>query len=203
MFSRRALLLSAWSLPILTRRSVAGLSCQDYPGFRRCSVGVRIQLATAQQKLPHWCWAACIEAIFAFHGHIVPQEEIVEKVFGDQSDQAAFGPQIVEVVDGSWDDRQGNSFEASATVLWDSQFGFGRPDAVVQAARELENDRPLIVGAFGHCYRYDGHDLFYECISAQLEELVVRDPWPGNPNRRTLSLQEALGTQFLAQIGVD
>jgi Papain-like cysteine protease AvrRpt2 len=202
MFSRRGLFLFA-SLPILTNTSVAGLTCQDYPGFRRCSVGVRIQLTTAQQKLPHWCWAACIETIFAFHGHAVAQEEIVEKVFGDQSDQAAFGPQIVEAVDGSWVDQEGNSFDASASVLWDSQFGFGRPDAVVQAARELENDRPLIVGAFGHATVMTAMTYSMNAFTAQLEELVVRDPWPGNPNRRTLSLQEALGTQFLAQISVD
>ena len=39
MFSRRALLLSAWSLPILTRRSVAGLVARTTQGFGVARLG--------------------------------------------------------------------------------------------------------------------------------------------------------------------
>jgi len=40
-------------------------------------------------------------------------------------------------------------------------------------------------------------------FTVRLEQLEVRDPWPGSPNRRILTVQEALATQFLAQVNVD
>ena len=202
MLSRRTVLLSVGSLPILSRSSSAKLQCQDFPNLRRCTTGLNINLNTARQRLPHWCWAACIEAIFDFYGYNVSQERIVEKVFGDDVDEAAMGPQIVEAVDGSWESGD-DTFTASATVLWDTQFNFGRPDAIVQAAGELENDRPLIIGAFGHATMLTAMTYSGNGVAVQLEQLVVRDPWPGNPNRRALSLQEAMGTQFLAKIEVE
>ena len=36
----------------------------------------------------------------------------------------------------------------------------------------------------------------------QLDQLIVRDPWPGNPNRRILTAQEAMNTNFLAKVAV-
>jgi hypothetical protein len=202
MFSRRAALIGLGSATI-SKTAFAGLACQDYPTFRRCTVGVDVLVGTARQEYQHWCWAACIQAVFAIAGYKVGQRRIVEKVFGMDVDRAAAGPQIVTAVDGQWIDDNNRSFEADATVLWDSQYSFGRPDAVLQAARELEKGRPLIVGALGHAtlltamsYAGDGFNV------VRLEQLVVRDPWPGNPNRRVLSLQEALGTQFLTQVNV-
>jgi len=144
-----------------------------------------------------------VEATFAFHGHRVSQERIVEKVFDEELCLPAIGPQIVNAIDGEWTDDRGDDFTASAEVLWDTQFQFGRPDAVVQAARELEADNPLILGAMGHATLLTAMTYSGNGFAVQLEELVVRDPWPGSPNRRLLTLQEAMTTEFLAKIAVD
>ncbi len=201
MLSRRAAILGLGSTAI-SEAAFAGLACQDYPGFRTCTVGVDVLVDTARQQLPHWCWAVCIQAVFEIGGHIVNQQRIVQKVFGIDVDRSAYGPEIVAAVAGRWIDDDDRSFEANATVLWDSQYSFGRPDAVVQAARALEIGRPLIVGALGNATLLTAMTYAGNGFNLQLEQLVVRDPWPGNPNRRVLSLQEALGTQFLAQVDI-
>src|SRR4029453_7643625 len=105
-------------------------------------------------------------------------------------------------IEGNWIDKLGDPFQARAQVLWDAQFGFGRPDAIAIAAQELARNNPLILGAMGHAtvmtaMTYSGNGQFI-----QINEVIIRDPWAGNPNRRALSAQEALATQFLAAVRV-
>jgi len=38
--------------------------------------------------------------------------------------------------------------------------------------------------------------------TARRVSVVVRDPWPGNPARRTLTAQEAMSATFLASVCV-
>jgi hypothetical protein len=202
MISRRHLIAAAGVVLGLSTPARAALVCQDFPGFRRCSVGVAVGVGTARQECAEWCWAACVEAVFRFHGHPVAQPRIVEKVFNSGICRAAIGPQIVEAIDGTWTDDRDNDFDAECEVLWDAQFQFGRPDAVVQAARELEAGNPLILGAMGHATLLTAMTYSGNGILVQLNELIVRDPWPGNPNRRALTLVEAMNTQFLAKVAI-
>lgn len=202
MFSRRDVLIGGGAILGVSFPAHARLVCQDFPGYRTCSAGVTVALQTARQAKQNWCWAACIEAVFGFHDRKVSQRRIVEKVFGSDFDRPAMGPQIVFAVNGEWKDDSGDTFAAAAEVLWDSQFQFGRPDAVIQAARELEADNPLILGALGHATVLTAMTYSGNGYMVQLNELIVRDPWPGSPNRRTLSAQEAFATQFLAKIRV-
>jgi hypothetical protein len=37
----------------------------------------------------------------------------------------------------------------------------------------------------------------------RLTELTVRDPWPDNPNRRTLTTNEVQGAFFVARVWVE
>jgi hypothetical protein len=202
MISRRHFVVGGALLGLSTPAGAA-LVCQDFPGFRRCSAGVTIDLGTARQECAEWCWAACVEAVFSFHGYPVAQRRIVEKVFQSDVCHPAIGPQIVEAIDGSWIDDRGNKFEANCEVLWDTQFQFGRADAVVQAARELEAGRPLILGAMGHATLLTAMTYSGNGILVQLNELIIRDPWPGNPNRRALTPMEAMNTNFLATVAID
>jgi Papain-like cysteine protease AvrRpt2 len=178
------------------------LGLPGLPGFRRCSVGVTVGVGTARQECVEWCWAACVEAIFTFHEHPVAQRRIVEKVFNSDICRGAIGPQIVEAINGTWTDDQDNNFDAECEVLWDSQFQFGRSDAVDQAARELEAGNPLILGAMGHATLLTAMTYSGNGILVELNELIIRDPWPGNPNRRALTLIEAMNTQFLAKVTI-
>lgn len=166
-------------------------------------MGVTVGLNTASQRCSEWCWAACIEAIFSFHGHDVSQERIAQKLFGTPACAAAIGPQIVSAINGDWTDNSGEAFQATAEVLWDTQFGFGNPSAVVIAAQELEANNPLILGAMGHATVMTAMTYSGNGYAVQINQVIVRDPWPGNPNRRALSQQEALLTQFLARVRVD
>lgn len=203
MISRRNLVLGAAAAISHSPSANAELYCQDFPGGRTCTVGVTVGLNTASQRCSEWCWAACIEAIFSFHGHEVRQERIAQKLFDAPACASAIGPQIVSAVDGDWTDDSGEAFQASAEVLWDTQFGFGNPNAIVTAARELEVNNPLILGAMGHATVMTAMTYSGNGYAVQINQVIVRDPWPGNPNRRALSQQEALLTQFLAKIRVE
>jgi hypothetical protein len=202
VISRRGLLFAAGATFASSQSTVASLKCWDYGPVRTCNVGLPVALMTASQECLAWCWAACIQAIFDYHGFSVEQERIVHKLFGAPACVPALGPHVAYAIDGKWIDDLGKRFQARAQVLWDSQFGFGRPDAITIAAQELAKDNPLILGAMGHAtvmtsMTYSGNGQF-----VQINEVIVNDPWPGNRNRRALSHKEALATQFLAAVRV-
>ncbi|MGY3698659.1 hypothetical protein ACVIGA_008801 [Bradyrhizobium sp. USDA 3240] len=203
MISRRHFIAVASGVLGLSRPARAGLVCTDFPNFRRCSVGVTVKVGSARQECEEWCWAACIEAVFAFHGYSVAQHRIVEKIFSGDICRAAIGPQIAQAIDGTWTDDRQRDFDADCDVLWDSQFQFGRPDAVAQAAQELEAGNPLILGAMGHATLLIGMTYSSNGIFGELNELIIQDPWPGNPNLRALTPTEAMNTTFLAKVAID
>jgi hypothetical protein len=202
MISRRGLLFAAGATIASSRAALASLKCRDYVPVRTCNVGLPVGLITAAQGCLGWCWAACIQTIFDYHGYSVEQGRIVKKLFGATACLPAIGPQIAYAIEGKWIDNFGDPFQARAHVLWDTQFGFGRPDAIAIAAQELAKNNPLILGAMGHAtvmtaMTYSGNGQF-----VQINEVIVNDPWPGNPNRRALSPEEALAAEFLAAVRV-
>lgn len=172
-------------------------------GLRVCEAGVRIQGITARQACETWCWAACIETIFALHGYEMPQERIVEALFGQLVCAPATGLQIAWTIEGRWQDARGRQFYARPRVLLDAYAGTWSPNLLGQVVGELKAGNPLINGALGHAtnitacsYVEDGWGRF------ELQEVILRDPWPGTPNRRRLTAQEAYGTQFVAAVDV-
>lgn len=158
---------------------------------------------TARQLKPHWCWAACIQTIFATHGYNVSQNEIVQKIFGDQKDQSATGPEIVSAINGKWKGDKGHAFQASGFVLWDRIGGFERPDALPVAVKELQAGNPLI-------FANDRHTMVLTSMKytegakgeINVEQLTVRDPWPDSPNRHTLSCDEIARSGFFCGVHV-
>lgn len=184
----------------------AALRCTPFNpmGVQTCEAGIdgRVRSVQALQQNSQWCWAACITAIFAFHGMQVSQQRIVRATYGRAVNLPAIGPQIAAASSRSWQTDDGEAFEAECEVLWDSQFFVGRPEAPAEAARELAQDQPLIIGTGGHAmvltamtYARDVHGR------GQPVAAVVRDPWPGR-GRRMLSPQEWYGTNFLAKVHV-
>jgi len=194
------------SLCLAGTKAFANVSCTPFDGFGRqiCTAGLQLgAITTAQQQCQSWCWAACIETVFALHGHTVHQDAIVKKLFGQLVCTTANGPQIIQAINGSWVDAQGNAFNATAWPLIDLQFGMMAPNAAAAAAVELANNNPLINGAAGHAtvmtamtYVRDGFG------NGMPTQIIVRDPWPGNSNLRTLGPQEVAGTFFLARVAV-
>ncbi len=173
-------------------------------GVQQCTAGLEIgQTTTARQRCPEWCWAACIETIFALHGKSVPQEAIVDKIFGGPACSAAVGPQIIGAIDGIWTETNGRQFSARAVPLLDMQFGIWTPNAAAAVAIELANNNPLINGALGHATVLTAMTYLRDIYGRGMPmQIVVRDPWPESPNRRMLTVQEVAGTNFLAAIRV-
>jgi hypothetical protein len=193
---------SALAVP---QQAQAGLTCSPFNNFgvRECTAGIQIGAMTARQNCPYWCWAACIETIFALKGFKVPQQAIVSKIFGSPICNTAVGPQIIGAINGYWTDLQGKRFKAMAQPLVDLQFGIANPAAMPIIARELNNNNPLINGALGHATLITAMRYKVDYASRGIPlEIWVRDPWPGNPNRRRLKPQERAGTFFLAAVRV-
>ncbi len=206
MLKRRELLAGLAAALVLPRAARADIVCEPR-GYDHevCQAGLKFapEMRTAEQQCQFWCWAACIETIFAIAGHEVPQQEIVARVYGGPVCAAANGPTIANAVSGGWRDRSGRRFSANCEVVIDTHFGIWRNDAHLVAAAELEANRPLILGALGHAVLLTamtfGRDRYG---NTQVGEMVIRDPWPTNPNRRTLSMHEAQQISFLARVSV-
>jgi len=206
MLLRRELLTGLAAALVLPRLARADIVCQPWgDGQEVCQAGLKFspEMKTAEQECPYWCWAACIESIFAIDGFKVPQQEIVTRAYGQAVCAAADGPTIANAVSGSWRDGSGRSFASACEVVIDSQYGVWRDDAPLLAARELEAGRPLILGALGHAVLLTAMSFGRDAYgNTQIGELVIRDPWPSNPNRRTLSIQEVRQISFLATVSV-
>lgn len=202
--SRRAAI--AWGAGLLVAPSIALADMRTARGNANGEETCGLDLGssdTARQLKPHWCWAACIQTIFAAHGYNVSQNQIVQKIFGDQKDQSATGPEIVSAINGKWSGDHGHAFQASGFVLWDRVGGFERPDALAIAVKELEAGNPLI-------FANDRHTMVLTSMKynegpkgeINVDQLTVRDPWPDSPNRHTLPCDEIARSGFFCGVHV-
>lgn len=208
IYTRRSI-LAALSSTALLSPSVAQAAARCNliaPNVQSCDIGIpfvamdRIAQGS-RQVMQNWCWAACISAIFRFHGHDVHQSRFVEKVYGGIVDQPARGVGIFNAVNGRWRDNQNNIFRAEAEVLLDRSIGYAHPNGVAIAVNDLANNYPLIVGSQGHATVLT-HMSYLEDRFGQYEitGISVRDPWPQSPNLRSMSPQEYHNSVFLARI---
>jgi hypothetical protein len=197
--------------PSLARAEYSCGPAQWYNGaqVRSCTVGFdNIPLRTARQKCDQWCWAACIEAAFRLKdsNYKVSQERIVKKLFGSPDVcSPAIGPQIAEAIEGYWESDDGDDeFYATSSVHLDVQFGIMDPFALQNASRYLAQDIPIIVGALGHATLLTSMSWLEDSFGQyRPTEMIVRDPWRGNPNRRQLTSSEFFGTTYMAAVLVD
>ena len=201
---RRALLTGGIATFAIGGRAQAAIECTQYDerGIQQCEAGIeaRVGAFEAEQLHSRWCWAACISAIFRYHGFWVSQQQIVEETFGRLVNLPAYGPQIMSAVNRSWVDEGGRRFVSHGAVLWDADASIGGLGATGEASRELADGNPLILGTAGHAVVLTA--LIYERDSQGRggpNVAVVRDPWPGR-GRRTLSRTEWQQTRFLAKI---
>ena len=202
LLNRRALLRSlgggACSC-FLAERLVAELSCvNDQFGVRTCQAGIdpnKMDTAYAAQERSQWCWAACLEMVFTYWRHPVPQEEIVRRTWGADVNMPAQPYQIVRDLNRAWVDSDGNNFRVAGDVFSAN---------ATTAAYDLADDCPLIVGSLGHAMvvtaiTYQGMPNPYS--AANVVSVTVRDPWPGM-GKRFLTPQEYYGSLLLARIRV-
>ncbi|HMO07868.1 MAG TPA: hypothetical protein PKD10_09485 [Paracoccaceae bacterium] len=212
--SRRTF-MAATGAAVLAGPAAAGLSCSAFTGpppfgLQRCRVGLEgIEVLGAGQLCPHWCWAACIQSVFATAGYIIAdQRRIVAALFG-RADlcASATGSQIVATVSRAWQADDGRWFRARAQPLLDLSLGLWNPRVVQAVAWDLANGFPLINGALGHATLLTGMTYLTDHAGAQrgIEDITVRDPLVplGQPAlQRALSVAEAQGTFFVGQVRV-
>ena len=121
MLNRRSYLkaLGAAGACLASNRLNGELSCgQPTPpyGVRPCTAGIpadRLNTVYATQQMPEWCWAACLEMVFAYWGHAVSQQEIVNQTWGGIVNMPAQPYQIVQDLNRSWIDQNGDQIPPS------------------------------------------------------------------------------------------
>lgn len=202
---RRDLLIGALATAFSATASRAEIACNGWSsrGWRTCHVGVPVHHRIARQRCPNWCWAACIEAVFALNGYAVDQEAIVAKLFGRPRCATTSGRGIVAGINGRWMRADGDSFTAEANVLYDEHNLFRRRGAIPRAASELAGGRPLIIGTLGHVTVMTGMTYARAADGAyRVQQISVCDPWPDEHNPRTLSREETAAARFLARVTV-
>ncbi|MFN3972271.1 MAG: hypothetical protein ACK4GO_16560 [Gemmobacter sp.] len=215
MITRRGLLAAAAAAALGPGAASAGLSCGGFSapspqGVQRCTVGISsVNVLGAGQACPHWCWAACIQSLFATAGFVIAdQRRIVAALFG-RADLclAANGAQIVRTISRDWQADDGRWFRAQAQPLLDLSMGLWNPRVVQATAWDLANGFPLINGALGHATLMTGMTYLADHAGTLrgIEDISVADPLVplGQPARlRSLTGDEARGTFFVGQVRV-
>ena len=84
-----------------------------------------------------WCWAASMSMIFAYYGHSVSQERIVQEAFGSIQNMPGTPPEILAGLNRVWLDDDHHEFEVHGDEISAN---------VVTAAQDLNQDHPLLIG---------------------------------------------------------
>lgn len=146
----------------------------------------------AEQSLLNWCWAACAQMILNWHGVIVSQAQIVERVFGLPIDLPANAPQILEAL---------TSFGQHLT---------GRPAAIngrlapgpAEMLDDLRDGQLLMaglsdVGTVGHAYVVTGMTFEYSLFGGSIIPVTVT---LFNPSPFQLGWEEIAWSDFVQRV---
>jgi hypothetical protein len=147
------------------------------------------QDAYQPQYQTEWCWAASISMVFAYYGHPVSQPRIVSEVYGAPVNMTSgYGINVARLLNREWRDDNGNRFRATLTGAYDFD---AHVNNLTNAAlvKELDQDRPIIVGAGGHAMVLTHIGFYPTNPQPTIAEMGVFDPWPGR-GARSLTLPE-------------
>ena len=159
-----------------------------------CTAGVRsVTFKQAYQEKNEWCWAACISMVFDFYGHPVDQTRIVKETWGAAANMPGSPAGILRDLNRRWKDDNGKEFVCRGDMLSVN---------LNTAIEDLKDGHPLIVGAMGHATVLTAMTAVVDTVTTQyaIQQVIVRDPWPGNGGRRPLSPMEWANINFAARI---
>ncbi len=192
-----ALLLAAALLVVPASPSTAAIQ-QVGPNFYNAGV-YTVNFSGAKQKGDFWCWAACIEMVLKYHGMAVPQESMVQKIYGSLADKGGNPLQILQALTGTGPNASGGTSRVYAE---------GYTGLYPYFIQDLIHGYPLIVGLnFG---TQMGHAVVLTAVSFSTDmagrqypySVIIRDPWPGNVDRREIPYHTFLsGCIFSARVG--
>jgi len=161
-----------------------------------CTAGISsITFKQAFQQQNEWCWAACISMVFEYYHHSVDQQRIVKETWGTVADMPGEPSDILRDLNKRWTDDAGHAFQCQGDVVSVN---------VNTAIQDLIDNHPLIIGAMGHAIVLTAVVSEVDTATSQYEiqQVIVRDPWPGSGGRRLLSPMEWASINFAARIRV-
>lgn len=200
---RRRFLSILPALPF-AKASRAAIRCQEQvgEGLSLCRVGLttpdRARMARSQPVNSNWCWAACLEMIFAHHGFVVGMQRIVSEAYGRQWNFGASSRTLAALLSRGWLDDWGRAFATNCDVLWDAASGSRIEHGAAVAALRLAEGDPLLIGTRSHAMVLVGLDFSHTGTpeSLQITRAVVLDPIPGQA-LRPLTRDELSATTVL------
>lgn len=157
-------------------RGLGETNCNPYGVcISQVDFGEFAQDAYDTQRMPEWCWAACISMLFSFYGHPVSQQRIVTEVYGRPINMpAVYGVVIARQLNRRWKDDDGNPFRATLTGAYDHDAGINTLNNSMLIS-ELDKGHPMIIGAGSHAMVLTA----IQYTRAAITTLGVFDPWPG------------------------
>lgn len=191
-------------VPIAPNTFVAGIRSDEFRYFAAPEVAGR-------QRQSNWCWAACVQMVLNYHGLIVNQEEVVQRVFGRQIDQPADNSQILLALSGWAPDFRGRfsaitaipyawngSLISDLAYKWPLIAGLKNADgsghAYVLTALQYHNENYVMFYRYGFCQGRVCQQPVYGQRTV-FDYVFLRDPWPSNE-----SLQKWTWSQFQANL---
>lgn len=137
------------------------------------------------------CWLASLHMIFKYHGYDVAPARISTEAYGGQV--PAMPWREPERVSRTWTADRGRQFAARVELL---------PVRAADAAEELAEDQPLIVGVEGRpavltAMSYTGDRLG----SMTIVQALVCDPWPGK-HPRVVTSPQWVEVRFLTRVSL-
>jgi hypothetical protein len=132
--------------------------------------------------MSEWCWAASVSNVFAYFGHPVAQEAIVQTVYGRMVNLPSFTARtIAQQLNRQWTDANGKTFTCRLTAAYDAAAGvFDITNSFMMD--ELRAGRPIVYGST-HCMVITAIDYL---PNGAVVGVGVFDPWPGSPRSRLL-----------------
>jgi Papain-like cysteine protease AvrRpt2 len=158
-----------------------------------CTLKLDSHFHVVVQNCASRCWAASISAIFGYHDHALDQDVIAQTVFGTTDCKPAGSSGVLDkVLNHTWTDDDGDTFNATITGLYDPSNGIRTIDND-DVVSELVADRPLLYCNQTHAMVQVGmkyrKDRSGNLIA--VDEVTVADPWP-NKGIHTLSMGELM-----------
>ena len=137
------------------------------------------------------CWIASLHMIFKYHGYDVAPVRIAGEAYSGQVPPMPW--RHPERVNRTWSAERGREFSAKVEML---------PVRAADAAEELAEDQPLIVGMDGRsavltAMSYTGDRLG----SMTIMQALVCDPWPGK-HPRVVTSPQWIEVQYIMRVSL-
>ena len=133
------------------------------------------------QNCAEWCWAASISMIFAMHGRRVPQEIIVQRVFGGLvCAPAPGGITMAQALSVPWIEKNGSTFIPRVVAAYDQMAGVNTINNNF-IINELSNDRLILYANTHHAMVLTAVDYFDTPVGPNVVAAGVLNPCAGEP----------------------